>query len=94
MRPWFVADAHASVRPMDVGGLRDLVAARRDDLLAELEAMVNIDCGSYSPTGVNKVVDRCQQRFLDHGWEVERRSDDDGRFGDLLIGRLDRKSVV
>jgi glutamate carboxypeptidase len=73
---------------MDVGGLRDLVAARRDEFLVELETMVNIDCGSYSPTGVNKVVDRCQQRFLDHGWEVDRRSDDEGRFGDLLIGRL------
>jgi glutamate carboxypeptidase len=73
---------------MDVGGLRDLVAARRDEFLAELESMVNIDCGSYSPAGVNKVVDRCQQRFLDFGWEVDRRSDPEGRFGDLLIGRL------
>jgi glutamate carboxypeptidase len=73
---------------MDVGGLRDLVAARRDEFLAELEAMVNIDCGSYSPTGVNLVADRCQQRFLAYGWDVERRHDPDGRFGDLLIGRL------
>jgi glutamate carboxypeptidase len=73
---------------MDVGGLRDLIAARRDEFLAELESMVNIDCGSYSPAGVNKVVDRCQQRFLDFGWEVDRRSDPEGRFGDLLIGRL------
>ena len=53
MRPWFVADAHASVRPMDVVGLRDLVAPRRDEFLAELEAMVNVDCGSYTPDGVN-----------------------------------------
>jgi glutamate carboxypeptidase len=73
---------------MDVGGLRDLVAARREEFLAELEAMVNIDCGSYSPTGVNGIADRCQQRFLAYGWDVERRADPDGRFGDLLIGRL------
>jgi glutamate carboxypeptidase len=73
---------------MDVGGLRELIAARVDEFLSELEAMVNIDCGSYSPTGVNRVADRCQQRFLAYGWDVERRPDDSGRFGDLLIGRL------
>ncbi len=73
---------------MDVGGLRDLVAARMDEFLAELEAMVNIDCGSYSPIGVNRVADRCQQRFLAYGWDVERRADPDERFGDLVIGRL------
>jgi glutamate carboxypeptidase len=73
---------------MDVGGLRDLVVARRGEFLAELEAMVNIDCGSYSPAGVNRIADRCQQRFLAYGWDVERREDPDGRFGDLLIGRL------
>jgi glutamate carboxypeptidase len=73
---------------MDVGGLRDLVAARREEFLAELEAMVNIDCGSYTPTGVNRIADRCQQRFLAYGWDLERRADPDGRFGDLLIGRL------
>jgi glutamate carboxypeptidase len=73
---------------MDVVGLRDLVAARTDEFLAELETMVNIDCGSYSPEGVNRVVDRCQQRFLAYGWDVERRPDEQRRFGDLLIGRL------
>jgi glutamate carboxypeptidase len=64
------------------------VAARTDEFLAELETMVNIDCGSYSPEGVNRVVDRCQQRFLAYGWDVERRPDEQRRFGDLLIGRL------
>jgi glutamate carboxypeptidase len=73
---------------MDVVGLRDLVAARKDEFLSELETMVNIDCGSYSPAGVNRVVDRCQDRFLAYGWDVERRPDEGGRFGDLLIGRL------
>ena len=69
MRPWFAADAHASVRPMDVVGLRDLVASREDEFLAELEAMVNVDCGSYTPDGVNAIVDRCEQRLRDGGWD-------------------------
>ena len=91
MRPWFVADAHASVRPMDVVGLRDLVVPRRDEFLAELEAMVNIDCGSYTPDGVNEVVDRCERRFRDWGWTVDRRAAHYGeqRLGDLLVARID-----
>src|SRR3954467_8344151 len=73
VRPWFVADAHASVRPMDVVGLRDLVAPRKDAFLAELEAMVNVDSGSYTPDGVNAVVDRCERLFRGAGWSVDRR---------------------
>ena len=76
---------------MDVRGLRDLVAARYGEFLAELEAMVNIDCGSYSPEGVNRVVERCERRFRTFGWDVERRVHDpepgEQRLGDLLIGR-------
>jgi glutamate carboxypeptidase len=75
---------------MDVVGLRDLVVPRRDEFLAELEAMVNVDCGSYTPDGVNQIVDRCERRFRDWGWAVDRRaaSFGDQRLGDLLIGRL------
>jgi glutamate carboxypeptidase len=57
--------------------------------VAELEAMVNVDCGSYSPDGVNLIADRCERRFGEHGWEVERRPHHgEPRLGDLLIGRL------
>jgi len=77
---------------MDLSGLRDLVASRAAEFRAELEAMVNIDCGSYSPAGVNQVVDRCERRFRAFGWEVERRSHEPGpgepQLGDLLVGRL------
>jgi glutamate carboxypeptidase len=73
---------------MDVGGLRDLVAARSDEFLAELEAMVNIDCGSWSPSGVNRIVDRCADLLGASGWDVERRADPQRRFGDLLVGTL------
>jgi glutamate carboxypeptidase len=76
---------------MDVVGLRDLVVPRRDEFLAELEAMVNVDCGSYTPDGVNEVVDRCERRFRDWGWAVDRRAARCGgqRLGDLLIARID-----
>ena len=83
---------HASVSRMDVLALRDLAAARFDDFVATLAQMVNVDCGSYSPAGVNAIADLCEARFRDGGWEVERRPHDpaDGasRLGDLLIGTL------
>lgn len=74
---------------MDAERLRDLADARFHEFLAELEAMVNVDCGSYSPDGVNAIADRCERRFREHGWEVERRPHDgEPRLGDLVIGRL------
>lgn len=78
---------------MDVHALRDVVARKEPAYLADLEAMVNVDCGSYAPDGVNLIVDRCEQRFRDGGWAVERRAhtavDGEPQLGDLLIGTLE-----
>jgi glutamate carboxypeptidase len=74
---------------MDAQTLRVLTQARYPEFLEELEAMVNVDCGSWSTEGVNVIADRCERRFVEHGWEVERRPHDgEPRLGDLLIGRL------
>ena len=74
---------------MDAQTLRDRARARSPEFLETLEAMVNVDCGSYSPEGVNQIADMCERRFEEHGWEVERRSHGgDPGLGDLLIGRL------
>jgi glutamate carboxypeptidase len=79
----------ASASPMDVQTLRDRAEARYPEFLDALETMVNVDCGSYSPVGVNRIADLCQERFEDQGWDVERRPHDGKpRLGDLLIGRL------
>ena len=45
---------------------------RYDDVLARIEELVNIDSGSYTAAGVNRVADLCQARFEAGGWEVER----------------------
>ncbi len=83
---------HASVRAMNVQTLRGAVAAREGELLAELEAMVNVDCGSYTPAGVNAIADRCERRFREFGWDVDRRphvpGDGERQLGDLVIGTL------
>ena len=78
---------------MDVGTLRDIAARRYDAFVVALEAMVNVDCGSYTPAGVNVIADMCAARFHSNGWEVERRPHHGGRrrpsqLGDLVIGRL------
>jgi hypothetical protein len=55
--------------------------------------MVNVDCGSYTPEGVNAIADLCQARFERGGWAVERMrhepTGDQERLGDFVIGRLD-----
>jgi len=77
---------------MDVHALRDVVARKEPAFIADLEAMVNVDCGSYTPDGVNAIADRCEARFREGGWDVERRShrSEGGmpRLGDLVVGRL------
>lgn len=77
---------------MDMGVLRQLAGAGYDRFVAALQAMVDIDCGSYSPAGVNAVADLCEARFRAGGWAVDRRAHVPGpgepQLGDLLIGTL------
>lgn len=60
--------------------------------LADLERLVSIDCGSYTPDGVNQVADWVAGRLSSLGAAVERMGDgvapDGRRLGDLVIGRL------
>lgn len=78
---------------MDVRPIRGIVASRYDAYVSSLEAMVNIDCGSYTPAGVNLIADAVQARFIAGGWQVERRphvpAGGEPHLGDLVIGRLD-----
>jgi glutamate carboxypeptidase len=75
-----LSDLHARVT--------DRVPAYLDDL----EQLVNIDCGSYTPDGVNRVADLVGARLAGLGAEVERMGGGtapDGRqLGDLVVGRL------
>jgi len=77
---------------MDVHALSDLVRGRYAEYLAELETMVNVDCGSYTVAGVNRIADLCAERFRSFGWEVERRPHvperDEPQLGDLVMGTL------
>ena len=76
----------------DPNALRRIVDARLPRFLAELESLVNVDCGSYTPEGVNRVADVVADALRELGASVERLAHrpDGGRphLGDLVIGRL------
>jgi glutamate carboxypeptidase len=63
-----------------------------DPYLDDLRTMVNIDCGTYLPSGVNHVADIMQGRFAERGWGVQRieHAPDEGtsRLGDVLVATL------
>jgi glutamate carboxypeptidase len=77
---------------MEARDLEEIAARRYDDFVQALREMVNVDCGSYTPEGVNAIADLCQARFESGGWEVDRRrhepADGEQQLGDLVIGRL------
>jgi glutamate carboxypeptidase len=78
---------------MDASALERIAAGRYDDFVSALERMVNVDCGSFTPEGVNEIADLCQSRFEAAGWKVERLeqhpADGEPRLGDLVIGRVE-----
>jgi glutamate carboxypeptidase len=55
--------------------------------------MVDVDCGTFTPEGVNRIADLCEKRLSDAGFEVDRRphraSRDEEPLGDLVIGTIE-----
>ena len=79
----------AGVSPADLETLRTTVAAGLPAFLADLERMCNIDCGSYTPAGVNRIGDLVAAELAAMGAAVERRPDQKGRYGDTVIGTFE-----
>ena len=75
----------------DPACLLPMVRARYRATVATVEALVNLDSGSYSPAGVNRVADALEARLRAGGWTVERHRHRPGpgepRLGDVLVGR-------
>jgi glutamate carboxypeptidase len=73
-------------------GLQAAVAARYPRFVEDLASLVGIDCGSYTPAGVNRVADTVSQALGELGAAVERIPHQPGQgerqLGDLVIGRL------
>ena len=73
----------------ELAALRAAVEADLPAYLADLERLVNIDCGSYTPTGVNEVADWVAGFFRTLGATVVRRPDENGRYGDTVIASFE-----
>ncbi len=76
----------------DPAALSRIVESRLPRFLAELEQLVNVDCGSYTPSGVNLVADFMTDALQSLGATVERTPHEAGegqpQLGDLVVGRL------
>jgi glutamate carboxypeptidase len=69
--------------------LRSTIEADSPRFLADLERLCSIDCGSYTPKGVNEVATWVVADLESMGATVERRPDPAGRLGDTVIGRFE-----
>jgi glutamate carboxypeptidase len=78
---------------MDVRAVAGSVEDRRNEFTQALRDIVDIDSGTYTPAGVNKVADALEARFRSSGWEVERRVHRPGngaqQLGDVLVARVE-----
>lgn len=80
---------------VETAELESIGARLADDLpafLADLERLCNIDCGSYTPTGVNLVADWVAAQLSAMGAHVERRPDPNGKFADTIVGTISGRS--
>jgi glutamate carboxypeptidase len=79
----------AAVSSDELAAIRSTVTAGLPAFLTDLERMCNIDCGSYTPAGVNQIGDLVAADLASIGALVERRPDPKGRYGDTVIGTFE-----
>jgi glutamate carboxypeptidase len=79
----------ATVGADELAALHDHVAASLPAFLADLERLSNIDCGSYSPAGVNEIGSWTAAALEAVGASVESRTDPAGRFGNTLVATIE-----
>jgi glutamate carboxypeptidase len=77
---------HSAVTDSELGRLRDAVSAMLPDYLADLERLVNVDCGTYSKDGVDEIGRWLALQLSDLGAAVEIDPNDD--LGDCVVGVL------
>ena len=73
----------------DAAAIRAAAERAYPAFLADLERLVNVDCGSYTPAGVNDVANWVADDMLSNGGRVERLPDPSGRFGDTVVGTFE-----
>jgi len=75
----------ATPSAVELDALRAAIASDLPAYLSDLERLVNVDCGSYTPAGVNEVGRWASAFLTELGATVESRPDPAGRLGDTII---------
>ena len=78
-----------TVADAELAALEAAIRADEPAYLADLERLVNTDCGSYTPAGVDEVGGFVAAFMADHGARVEVRPDPAGTRGATVIGTWD-----
>ena len=76
--------SNGDVTPAELAALRANIEAAEPAFLADLERLVNLDCGSYTRDGVNEVATWAAAFLARLGGEVVRHPDPDGVLGDTV----------
>src|SRR6476469_9030517 len=76
----------------ELEGLRAAISADLPAYLGDLERLVNIDCGSYTPDGVDTVRRWVTEFRTGLGAAVEPRPDPAGRLGATVIATFDGRA--
>jgi glutamate carboxypeptidase len=77
---------------LELDALRTSIALDLPAYLADLERLVDIDCGSYTPEGVDEV-GRWTALFLGQlGAEIDVRPDPSGRYGKTIVATFRGKA--
>ncbi|MBI3752261.1 MAG: M20 family metallopeptidase [Chloroflexi bacterium] len=83
------ANPTTDVSDTELQVLRRAIEASLPAYLADLERLCRIDCGSYTPAGVNEVADWVETFFREIGASIDRRPDPEGRLGDTVIATIE-----
>ncbi len=79
-------DPGTTIRDDELTALEAAIRADEPAYLADLERLVNTDCGSYTPDGVDRVGAFVAGFMRSTGATVELRPDPAGRLGGTVIG--------
>jgi glutamate carboxypeptidase len=73
----------------ELDALHRAVTAREEAFIAGLREMVGIDCGSYTPEGVDRIADLVEAMLRSMGASVERHPDPDRAVGDTVVATFE-----
>ena len=83
-----IASPGAGVTADELTAIEDAIRAVEPAYRADLERLVNIDCGSYTPAGIEAVATFVTGFLASLGAEVATHPDPNGRLGPTIVGSV------